>query len=214
MTAAEAAAASGAAGSGGSGAGAGTGAGAAGGGGGGLSVTTIGIIGGAAAAGGLLAAKTLGGPGGTAYTGQFSGPIVVTGPPPFCGFTQVVSGMLVMRIEEISTSSVKGTAEVDEDVTLMYSPTCRLTDPPPSHVRADPSRLTGTRDNLGFNYRHDNTFTAPDGQTGIRMWSLSFTGAFNGSEIVGVLTNTEANESTRFPGVTNSGTTAFPITLR
>jgi hypothetical protein len=213
MTAAQAAAVSSAAGSSGGGTAAGTGAGAAGGGGGGMSVTTIGIIGGAAAGGAVVATKALSGPGGTAFTGQYAGNIVVTGPAPFCGFTERVSGTVVLRIEDPAAASLTGTAEINETTTTIYNPICQLPNGSPFQETHKPP-ISGSAASVGFNFTRDNTFTAPNGTTGVRTKTMSFTGSLNGSEIAGVLTNTESNRSTSGPPLPASGTTAFPITLR
>ncbi len=164
MTAAQAAAVSSAAGSSGGGTAAGTSAGAAGGGGGGLSATTIGIIGGAARR--VVATKALGGPGGTACTGQYAGDIVVTGPAPFCGFTERVSGTVVLRIEDTRAASLVGTAEVEETTTTIYNPSCQLPNGSPFQETHTPP-IAGSATNVGFNFTRDNTFTAPNGTTGI-----------------------------------------------
>ncbi len=218
MTAAQAAAVSGAgAGTGGAGGGGGTaGGGAAGGTGGGLSTaTTLGIVGGAVAGGTVVATNVLG-PSGTPYSGTFSGPLVATGPPPFCGFTINMSGTLTIVIEEISASTAQGTAQIVVDRTLHYNAACRLTDPAPSHETYDDWPLAGTQDNLTFRDSQEYTFTSPDGsgQNNRGTRTFTFAGTFDGTQIVGVLTDVETNESITGPRITNSGTAVFPVTLR
>ena len=123
-----------------------------------------------------------------------------------------MTGTVVIRIEDISASGVRGSVQFDEDNAIHYNASCRLADLAPFHDSIEIPSLSGTQDNLSFTYHKENTFTVASG-SGIRL-SLSFTGAFDGTQITGVLTDTEANEASTGPPIIGSGTTAFPITLR
>src|SRR5205085_6826228 len=123
--------------------------------------------------------------------GSFAYPIIVTGPQPFCGFTLSMSGTLVIRIEDISPSAVQGSVTFDQDNAIHYNASCRLNDLAPFHESVDDAPLTGTQDNLSFTYHAENTFNNPSGSgTGRRLKTVSFTGAFDGTQITGVLTDT------------------------
>ncbi len=217
QTAAQAAAATSAGGAGGTSGGASAGAGA--GGGGGLSATTLGIVG-AVAAGGVVAANQLdliGG--GKKYVGQFSGTLLMMFGRSSCSRNEQQSGTIEIQLTE-ENGSISGSADAEGDVVYgTYScgnPAAGAPQPGDRDAFGiEAARLTGTPANFTFSQDTSNRFP-PSGAFagGINAYSFSFTGAFNGAEITGLLTVTRTISDDSPDGAPSRGTIVYNVTLR
>jgi hypothetical protein len=214
MTAAQAAAAGGASGSSGA-AGAGSGAGSTG---GGISGTTIGVVGGAAV-GGVVAAKELGVIGArkdNGYNGDFAGPLFFNAKllTP-CVQHDDYTGHLKMTIDE-ANGSITGAAHFEGTAT--HSPgTCNPSDPNfvvgTYNFGNGEAPVSGTRTNLTFSETQTSSYTNNVGGIGTTVFTATFHGSFDGTQIVGtlVLTLSQDDNNNTFSG---SGTASYDITLR
>jgi PEGA domain len=180
-------------------------AGAGAGGGSGLSATTLGVIAGAAAAGTVVGLKALAG--GTTFRGDYSGQIVMTAgiaPTVVCTFVETVNGTVTITLDDVSSAT--GTARVTERSSVTGG-NCGNQGNSANDDAEGP--ISGTPGSLRFDLQKTNPLSG--GNNRIKPWS--FIGQLNGSEITGVLTTGDINQT---PGgvVDARGSSSIPITLR
>jgi hypothetical protein len=211
QTAAQAAAVGSAGGAGGSSGGASASAGAGAGGGGGLSGTTLGIVGAAAGAGAFVAVREL--TGGTKYSGSFRGTLHLRNPGSGCLDDQNQTGTLNITLSK-DGDPIEGLAQIDGNVAV--TPGTCVPDPFNTYhdtLGIDDVRVTGSPGNMIFSGSGSNNYQSAGGGSGVNSYEYSFTGGFDGTQIIGVLTITRNVTNSLNVGIF-TGTVTYNVTLR